>query len=253
MKATIYFATAIGSAAVGIGIVYAGFSATLALITVISVIMLIPALMLWKANRKDLKIKDTQRLAQSRKINSKLFWLVSLAMVCYSFATYPLIKLILPVFMSQQLGYNNAAIGIAFMFFNLILASVAFIALKRKICVKRAVLQTLIMLVATFMVISSDYYFLAFFLALALANGLAIEFYEFIIAKVTKDTSYVSLNIGILSIPTRLAEFTSVIIAGFIVQYFGYLPVFATAWIFFTAFSLTALYVFKSPLPEARP
>jgi hypothetical protein len=49
----------------------------------------------------------------------------------------------------------------------------------------------------------------------------------------------------LLHIPTRFAEFASVLSAGFIAQSFGYAPVFAASGIFFTVFSASALYILK--------
>jgi hypothetical protein len=83
-------------------------------------------------------------------------------------------------------------------------------------------------------------------LALALAHGLGIGFYESIIAKATKNRLTVSYDIGLLIIPQRLAEFASVLFAGFVAQSIGYMPVFAASGIFFTTFSVLSLYILKT-------
>jgi hypothetical protein len=83
-------------------------------------------------------------------------------------------------------------------------------------------------------------------LALALAHGLGIGFYESIVAKATKNRLTVSFDIGLLIIPTRFAEFTSVLFAGFVAQSLGYMPIFVISGFFFTAFSVLSLYALRA-------
>ena len=166
-------------------------------------------------------------------------------MLFYSLATYPLITLLLPVFMNQQLRYDYVSIGLAFMLYNMLAAFVTLSTLKTPLAVGRVVIQSLICLSATFLLANSGFYFPALFLALAVTRGLGIGFFESIIAKVTKNKLTVSVDIGLLHISTRLAEFASVISAGFVVQSLGYMPIFAASGIFFTVFSAFSLYVLK--------
>ena len=65
------------------------------------------------------------------------------------------------------------------------------------------------------------------------------------IAKATENRETVSVDIGLLHIPVRLAEFSSVLGAGFVAQSVGYPPVFVASGIFFVAFSVLSLYVLK--------
>ena len=92
---------------------------------------------------------------------------------------------------------------------------------------------------------NSGLYFPALFLALAVTRGLGIGFFESIIAKVSKNRQTISVDIGLLHIPTRFAEFASVLSAGFIAQSLGYAPLFAASGIFFTVFSVLSLYILK--------
>lgn len=54
-----------------------------------------------------------------------------------------------------------------------------------------------------------------------------------------------SVDIGLLHIPMRLAEFSSVLLAGFVAQSFGYTPLFVASGIFFTVFSVLSLYTLR--------
>ena len=82
-------------------------------------------------------------------------------------------------------------------------------------------------------------------MALALAHGLGWGFIESIIAKVTKGKPSVSVDIGLLIVPTRLAQFASLLYVGFIAQSIGYAPIFVSTGILFSVFSVLALYFLR--------
>ena len=98
---------------------------------------------------------------------------------------------------------------------------------------------------ASFLLSSSIDYFLVLFLALALAEGLGMGFFESIIAKATKKSLCISVDIGFLHIPMRLSEFFSILYAGFIAQSIGYMPIFILSGIFFSIFSILSWYALK--------
>jgi hypothetical protein len=239
-------ATAIGSAAAGVGIAYVGFSSTLGILVVGSAVMGIPAAMLWRSGRRDVKL-NVPRLVTllDPRGRDRVFWLVSLVLLFNSLATYPLVTLLLAAFMDQQLGYGYVSIGLAFMLYNLVASIVTFATLKTSLGSRRVVIQSLLALFATFLLASSGVFFPGLFLALAVTRGLGIGFFESIIAKVSKNRQTVSVDIGLLHVPTRFAEFASVLSAGFIVQSMGYAPVFVASGIFFTVFSVLSLYILK--------
>jgi hypothetical protein len=147
--------------------------------------------------------------------------------------------------MAQQLRYDYSLIGTVLMLYYLVSSFAAFSTLKMTLGVGRVATQCLIALYAAFLLANSSIYFLPLFLALALVHGLGIGLYEFMIAKAILNRLTVSVDIGLLMIPTRLAEFTSVLFAGFVAQSLGYAPIFAASGIFFTAFSMLSFYVIK--------
>jgi hypothetical protein len=154
--------------------------------------------------------------------------------------------LLLPVFMDQQLGYSYVTIGLAFLLFNVIAALVALFTLRTPFSTGRVLIQSLMSLSVTFLLASSGIYFLALFLLLAVTRGLGIGFFESIIAKVSKNRQTVSVDIGWLHVPTRLAEFASVLTAGLVAQSIGFAPVFAASGIFFVVFSVFSLYILRT-------
>ena len=123
---------------------------------------------------------------------------------------------------------------------------VAICTLKIPLDIERVFVQSLIALSATLLLANSGIYFPAPFLILAVADGLGLGFFESIIARATENRVTVSVDIGLLHIPVRFAEFSSVLGAGFIAQSLGYLPVFVASGISFTIFSVLSLYALKA-------
>lgn len=244
--AVLSLASSIGSAVSGVALTFMGFSPTLIMLILVSAIMVIPAALLWRVQGTKSKAGILETIALlNPKGKGKTFWIISVIMLFFSLAFYPLFALLLPVFMAQQLGYNYMTIGVAFMFYGLVAASVTFSTLKIPLNLRRVVVQSVIALSVTFLLANSGSYFLALFLILALADGLGISFFESIIAKASKNELTVSVDIGLLHIPMRIAEFTSVLLTGFVAQSFGYMPVFAASGVFFTIFSVLSLYALK--------
>jgi predicted MFS family arabinose efflux permease len=244
--AVLLLSTAVGSAVAGFGIANFGFSFTFSILIVAAGFIAIPAALLWKIPKQNFKSRSLRfRELVNLRRRGKMFWLGSITSVFFSLAFFPLSNLLLPVFMIQEIGYDYLTVGIAYMMYNLTASIVILGTLRFSLGIRRVILQSFIALFATFLLASSNYYFFALFLALAVAEGLGWAFYESIIAKVTKDKPNVSVDIGLLIVPLRFAEFGSVLYAGLIAQNLGYVPVFASSGIFFLIFSLLAFYLLK--------
>lgn len=240
--AIIWLATAVGSAATGVGIAYLGFSSTTLVLIMVSGAIGIPAALLWKTGKKSIKPEDGTILRRlSPKGRSKAYWWVAIALLFNSLATYPLVTLLLPAFMDQQMGYTYTVTGLLYMLYNLVASLTTFSTLKAKLSLKRATVQSVVALSAAVFLAFSGVLFPAFLLALAFARGLGIAFFEHCVAKVSKDSKNISVDIGWLHAPMRLGEFSSVLAAGIIVQAVGYAPVFAATGVFFAIFSFIAL------------
>jgi predicted MFS family arabinose efflux permease len=244
--AVLLLSTAVGSAVAGFGIANFGFSLTFSILIVSAGFIAIPAALLWKIPEHNFK-SNSPRFGEIINLRNKgkIFWLVSLTSVFFSLAFFPLSNLLLPVFMVQKIGYDYLTVGIAYLLYNFVAAIVIFGTLRFSLGIKRVIMQSFIALFATFLLASSNYYFFALFLSLAVAEGLGWIFYESIIAKATKNKPNVSVDIGLLIVPLRFAEFGSVLYAGLIAQNLGYAPVFASSGIFFLIFSVLALYLLR--------
>ena len=241
-NAIIWLATAVGSATVGVGIAYLGFSSTTLLLILASAAIGVPAALLWKTGKKSPKQEKRSILKMlDPRGKGSGFWWVSVALMFYSFATYPLVTLLLPVFMNQQMGYSYVLIGVLFMLYNVIASVTTFLTLKAPLSTRRAVIQSLIALLASIFLAGSGLFFPALLFALAFVRGFGIAFFEHSVAKATVNSRNVSVDIGWIHVPMRLAEFSSVLTAGFVVQAVGYAPVFVTTGVSFTIFSFISL------------
>lgn len=239
-NAVIWLATAVGSAGAGLGIAYAGFSSTLLVLIVASTAVGIPAGMLWKT-RKPVLCKNREKklgMALDPRGKSKAFWWASVALMFNSIATYPLLTLLLPVFMQVQLGYSYLLIGVLFMLYNVVASATTFLTLRLSLSLKRVIVQSAIAFLASVFLTSSGLFFPALLFALAFARGFGVAFFEHLVAKVAKDSQNVCVDIGWLHVPMRLAEFATVMTAGFAALAVGYAPVFAATGVFFIVFSL---------------
>jgi predicted MFS family arabinose efflux permease len=238
--------SAVGSAVAGFGIASFGFSFTFSILIIAAGFIAMPAALLWNIPKQ----KNESNSFRFREIinpgkKGKLFWLVSITSTFFSLSFFPLTHLLLPVFMVQQIGYDYLAVGMAYMLYNIAASIVILATLRFPLGINRVVLQSCVGFSAAFFLSSSSQYFFVPFLALAVAQGLGWGFYESIIAKATKDKPNVSVDIGLLIVPLRFAEFGSVLYAGVIAQNIGYAPVFASSGVFFLIFSILALYILK--------
>jgi len=241
--AIIWLATAVGSATAGLGIAYLGFPSTTVILIFASAALGIPAGLLWKTGKRNAKAENRNILKMlSPRGKRRAFWRVALALMFSSFATYPLVTLLFPVFMDQQLGYSYATIGLMFMLYNLVASATAFLTLRAQLTLKRAVFQSTVALIASMFIAVSGAFFPAVLFALALVRGLGVAFFEHSVAKAAKDSKNVSVDVGWLHVPVRFAEFSSVLVGGILVQTVGFLPVFAATGVFFTMFSFFALH-----------
>ena len=163
-----------------------------------------------------------------------------------SLATYPLVNLLLPVFMSEKLGYSYLAIGVLFMLYYAISAAATWLSVEKTLDWKRAAALTVVSVVASVFLAGSGLIFPAALLVLAFVRGYGVGFFEHTVLKVAKDSKNVSLDIGMLHAPMRIAEFSSLIAGGFVAQTLGYAPVFIATGAFFGVHVFLALYVLKS-------
>jgi MFS family permease len=240
-NAIIWLATAVGSATAGVGIAYLGFSPTILLLIISSTLMVIPAGLLWKIGKRASTFKSQTLLRTfDPRRKGKTFWQISFVLTLNSLAIYPLVYLLLPVFMVQQMGYSYVWIGLLFMLYNIIASVTAFLTLTTSLSLRRAVIQSIIVVPTSAFLAGSGFAFPMLLCALAFVRGLSTAFFEHLVARVARRGKTVSFDMGLLHVPYRIAASLSVLTFGFVAQTLGYAPVFAATGIFSAVFSLTA-------------
>jgi MFS family permease len=182
----LFLLTAVGSVASGFAISYFGFSITLGFLIVVAGAIGFPAVLLWKSRNRDSELNPVKIRGLLKLGNyGRKFWFVSITLLFFGLAYYPLLNLLLPVFMAQQLGYSYITIGVAYMLFNVIAATIVFGALRFSLGAKGVISQSCIAMFALLLLTYSNSYFLGMFLGLAVAEGLGMGFFESVIAKAT--------------------------------------------------------------------
>jgi len=244
MNAIIWLGMALGGAMAGLGMDYIGFSPSLLVLTLVALAIGVPAVMLWK-NSGPTPISKTERFQNplNPRGRPRLFWLASVAVMFNSLATYPLVNLLLPIFMSEKLGYSYIAIGTLFMLYYAISAAATWISVEQRLNWNRALALTLVSIVASIFLSGSGFIFPAALLILAFIRGYGVGYFEHAVLKVAKDSKNVSLDIGMLHAPMRLAEFSSLVAGGFIAQMLGYEPIFIACGAFMGVHVFMSLYV----------
>lgn len=231
----------------GLGIAYLGFSASLLVLALVSLAIGIPAVMLWRSSVK-ISMPKTESLFKplNPRGKPKMFWMVSVALVFNSLATYPLVNLLLPVFMSDKLGYSYINIGILFMLYYAISAFATWATVKYSLSFTRAAVLTVSSIVASVFLAGPSLFFPAFLLTLALVRCYGVGFFEHIVLKVARDSKNISVDIGWLHAPMRLAEFSSLVAGGIVAQTLGYAPVFIATGVCFGVYAFLSLHILRS-------
>lgn len=246
-NAFIWIATAAGGAIAGLSIAYVGFSISLVLLAIVSMAIGIPAIMLRKTSVQVKKARIREMLAPiDPRGRTGLFWTASISLMFASLTVYPLVTLLLPVYMNQQLNYDYVSIGFIFLLYNAVSAVGTYFSLKRPLGLQRAVMLSFISIVASVFLVFSNIAFALAIVALAFVRGYGIGFFEYTIIKVMKNPENICVDIGLIHVPQRIAEFVSTLSAGFLAQAFGYAPIFIAIGAFFAPYALIALFVIKS-------
>jgi MFS family permease len=226
-NAVLWIATAVGSAVAGLSIGYFGFSLSLVLLALIASLVGIPVLMFRKSSVKvDVKKNGKAFAALIPKGRTRLFWLGSAALMFNSLSVYPLVTLLLPAYMNLSLGYDYLTIGLLFLLYNAVAGAAAFFSLRRSLSAQLAAALTVLSVAASVFLTGSNAAFAVALLVLAFVRGYSIGYFEYTIIKVTRNSSNISVDIGLIHVPQRIAEFASLMFAGYLAQTVGYAPIF---------------------------
>jgi len=166
------------------------------------------------------------------------FWLTSFAMV-FSVSVLTLIMwFILPIFMVEEVDFSYEEIGLSLTFFYTASAVSSYMTLKNNFNPLLLFLMVILSASLLLMPLASKDNFILFYLPFSFGYGILFAFHEFIIAKETKKSRTVSTDIGLLHVPTRIAQTIVLGAGGFLAQTFGFFPVFLISFLMFIAFAI---------------
>jgi len=232
--------SATGTAAAGMIAAFFSLHHAFLLLFAAALLQGIPSLMLRPGLKGRFGVRKTVYLL-SPFGKGKRFWLASLALGLYALAVYPVFTLVAPIVMKRDLGMGYDSIGYIIAAYYLLNTLGTYLAMGLSSS-RLSMLQTLVFGTGALAIActGSSLLFGPFLLLIALGDGLSLLFFEAVIAHTTKGKPTVSTDIGFLHVPFRLAEFVSVICAGFAFQYLSYHVVFLVSALAFAAYSLLA-------------
>ncbi len=246
VSGVIYGGAAVGVLVAGFLLNIISFENALLVIFAISLLLSAPVLLLkFKTKISKFDIKKAIESAISKKRNKK-FWGAAIAMAFLSISTYPLYAFILTTYMKKMLGFDYWRIGLFFSVLNIIICFSLFVGNKIIEQVKLKyflAIQTILFLVGVYGISEKWVYFIVL---LGIGWGFGEAIFERIIAEAAARSNQVSTDIAILHIPIRFAEFATVISAGAIAQFFGYIAIFAYSAVFFFAFALLSYAILRN-------
>ncbi|MEM4707905.1 MAG: MFS transporter [Candidatus Anstonellales archaeon] len=232
-------AIALGTLASGFFLTSISFENTFILLSAISLFLAFIAFTLkGKITPIRFNMKDFSLAVLMKRKRS--FWQTSLSMVFSVSVLTVLVMFALPLFMKEQLGLSYEEIGVLFTIFYVASAIGSFITLKKDFQLYFLPLMVFLSLSIIFLPLSPAEYFFILFVIFSLSYGILFAFHEYIIAKETKGSKTVSLDIGVLHIPTRIAQTIVLILGGFLAQIFGFVSVFLLSFFMFVGFSVVA-------------
>ncbi|MEM2136846.1 MAG: MFS transporter [Candidatus Methanomethylicia archaeon] len=237
--ATTSIGGATGGAIIGLLMSKIGLSAAFTTLIFASIIQIYPTILLWRTGLTGNKLRLLKALkALDPRNRGWEFWYVSLIMAINSLSRYPLFSLVMPIFMAKELGYDYMTIGFINMIYLLTSSITIYSTLKMPLNIGRAIIQSIIYLLVCIALMEYKWFLPILMIMLAFSEGLSAKFYENIIAKVSKDRrETLSIDIGILHIPMRIFESSSLIIFGLIIENYGYNIVFIISGIAYIIFS----------------
>lgn len=218
-------ASCLGRIFAGFMLAYLAFTNTLLVLSVLGFLMFIPANFVREKSKRSHFSKKSFRLLDFRTKDPQ-FKKIAFILV-YSFVASALVfDFMLQIFLSEK-GWDFESIGLGLAMFSLISGLVSLYTLKRPDMNKIILVQTASICGAFLIFPFLGGHVIWIVLALlAIGDGASKIIWEIVIVKATKSSKNKGTDIGLLFLPGHLSRAGALFISGFILQYFGYLPVF---------------------------
>gem|GEM_PF-957499 len=232
------FYFALGSLAVGLLFPLGGFEILFLLAAVLSIIMIFTS-----AKVKNRRAKSAIKLSDlSLKKKTKRFYETAGAMATGSTFYMVIVYLVAPIFF-KSIGFSLQQIGLLYAAYFLIFGLALNIFSHMKINVRpAAVFGSLIFVVSLAgMGLAETGLAAYFFLLMALGDSLLAFLWERIIYLDARQSKNVATEIALLHIPPGIGVFVAMGVSGFVVQQFGFSPIFIAGAISLAIYSAWCL------------
>jgi MFS family permease len=244
-SSTIYFiralATTIGAGASGLMISRMSFEQTFILLAVISALIFAPAWSSDTARRGHLTLKELFGRLDPRTVEWRV-WRVALVMSLYTAASTLAVGFVLPIFLSES-GFGYWEVGAILASYTGVGALLIPITLRTNPSMEKVVfVQIFLYLPAVIMIpLTGGNLMVAMVLVMGLGEAVSRIVWEALISQEAIGRENIATIIGFLHVPSNLISIPSYVLAGVLVEKFGYMASFSAAAILFLFYSVTAL------------
>ena len=234
--------SAMGAIASGFLIFWAGFTPVFILLALVSLLIFIPARMLriGTKEKKPILIEIVRKL-DPRSI-TKPVWQASMVMCFYFLASALAIGFILPIFLRSR-GFDYWAIGILVAMYNALGAGLLLLTAQRTLTLKKAILiQALLYLPAALIIpLSEGWLLIILIVTMAVADWTSYVTMEYVVVDAIRGCENTASAISYLFTPGQLSTIIGFILAGVLVERYGYIAAFWVGGFFFVTYSASAL------------
>jgi len=239
-------AIAVGAVVSGFLIFWAGFQSVFMLLAVVSALIFVPARLLDIGHqKKTLTLSELFQKLDPRLVDRRI-WRTSLVMSFYVAASTLAVGFVLPIFLeSRGLGYWE--IGMTIAAYIGVGALLLPITLRRTPSLKKTVfVQALLYVPAVALIpISVGWFMVLMIMIMAFGESASYIIWESLISQSIKGAENVATSIGFVHVPSNLVLIPSFVIAGFLIEKFGYVAPFWIAGVLFLFYSITAWRILK--------
>jgi len=242
MMGVAHISRAAGSIMAGFLILWLFYNNTLIFCMFISILIIPIALRLKKGRKRKFSIKDTFNILDFRK-KSKIFKRFLLLFFITGLSGGLINGYVLPLFLKENM-FSVEMIGIIFgIYIFLIGLSSIF---TKKIDIKKLVLYGGVLYCVLLFLLGLFSYVLAalFLLLFGVTAGIKYGAFEGILAKITHVNSYAS-DIGMLTMGLHIGNTTSLVLSGFLIEYYGFFALFSLSAIIYMIYFLLTYHTLK--------
>jgi MFS family permease len=233
-------AITVGAAAAGLLISWMSFEQVFMLLAAISALIFIPASVSNTGRRKNLTLKELFGRLDPRGVGGET-WRTALVMSLYTAASTLAVGFVLPIFLHERgLGYRE--VGMILAAYTGMGAFLIPVALKATPSINRVVCaQMLLYLPAAILVpLSGGRLMMIVVMIMGLGESVSYITWESLISREAAGRENTATMIGFLHAPSNLILIPSYVLAGVLVEKFGYVASFSASAILFLSYSVAA-------------